>query len=204
MLLGAVTAAWYIFWPLTVVALIIILACEETERDFLAFATLCAYLFVAWKFMGLDWIGYAREHTGQMLLIILGYFVAGLIWAVVKWVLYVIKMRSLYRELKCNFLKQKKVEGEEIPAEYKDAWKDFFERSKSRGYREESIPATAPRISDHKARFARWMTYWPMSMIWTVLADLVKDLFNAIFEAVKGGMQSISDKIYGDTTKDFE
>ncbi len=61
-----------------------------------------------------------------------------------------------------------------------------------------------PDVTQHKSEIIFWMTYWPVSLIWTCIDDIVKKLFEHIFNVIRSSLQGISDrafKIYDEDTK---
>ncbi len=71
----------------------------------------------------------------------------------------------------------------------------------SRGKRDIFIPSDArkPIASANKGRIMIWMTYWPTSMLWTIVNDPVKRIFKEIFRRVRAVYDAISDHMYKGT-----
>jgi len=53
-----------------------------------------------------------------------------------------------------------------------------------------------PKVEDHKGRIIHWMTFWPLSMVESVLGDFLRDLVRLFFEKVKQSFQKMANKIY--------
>lgn len=51
---------------------------------------------------------------------------------------------------------------------------------------------------NHKARIIHWMTYWPISGIWTLISNPVRKMANRIFYKLEKVYQNISDRIMVD------
>lgn len=43
-----------------------------------------------------------------------------------------------------------------------------------------------------------WMTYWPWSMIWTIINDPIRRAFRAIYSKISGLFEMITNSIYDD------
>lgn len=52
-------------------------------------------------------------------------------------------------------------------------------------------------VEDNKGRIVSWMTYWPWSMVWTLLNDPIRKLMQHIFYAMRGMLKKIAAKTFG-------
>jgi hypothetical protein len=41
-----------------------------------------------------------------------------------------------------------------------------------------------------------WMSFWPMSLLWTLLNDPIRKLFTEIYTRISGTLQKIADREY--------
>jgi hypothetical protein len=62
--------------------------------------------------------------------------------------------------------------------------------------RQQFMNNAKPWVSRYKARIAGWIAFWPLSMLWTVLTELLRDVFERIVEFFKGHYQRIVDKAF--------
>jgi hypothetical protein len=53
-----------------------------------------------------------------------------------------------------------------------------------------------PQVKEYKSNIMTWMTYWPFSMIWTLINDPIKRAFREIYEKISKFMQGMSDRIF--------
>lgn len=58
--------------------------------------------------------------------------------------------------------------------------------------REEVIGLYVPQVTAHKGQVLIWIICWPLSIIKWALADMLRDLCNAIFSAIRGWFQKIA------------
>lgn len=189
------------FWLLLAAATLFIGVCVTSEK--FGKATLCmlgTFLVLALfgNFNVLNWL---RDNPIQNTLIgFASYFLIGAVWSVAKWWFFVRRQREEYDELKRGFLKHRGVEGNIIPDHHKSTWRETI--AHARGFR--FAPTFPPRARHFKGKITAWMTYWPWSMIVTVIDDPIRKLFNAIFNAIQGVFQGISDKAFKNVSGDFE
>ena len=61
-----------------------------------------------------------------------------------------------------------------------------------------------PQVGTHKAKIMGWMMLWPAIMVWTMLTDPVRRVFEEIYDRIGGGLQAMSDRVFRDVvvTKD--
>ena len=105
----------------------------------------------------------------------ISYFIVGAIWTVTKWYFFLLKEKD-----KC------------------------LEKNKDRDNWHQWATIDPPKVSDHKSNIMLWMSYWPISAIWTIINDPIKKLFTLIFNKIKNGMQAMSDNIFAPLVKEHE
>lgn len=187
---------WW-FW-ITVILFIDLIVCEATDSHIIGAVSIVVaalmYQFVA----DVNLVGYVASHPLHVVGFILGYFVVGAVWSVVKWALHVLDCRDKYRELKAKY--------EELPADcrdvegprHNDQYKSLDHYIKNNLYYSKyqySFPPP-PKVSKHKKLVVKWIAYWPFSMIWSLIDDFVRRAAKAIYNFLSGFMQKISDKIF--------
>lgn len=189
------------FWSLLAVAVLFIGVCVSSER--FGKATLCVLgtLLVLALFGNFNALNWLRDNPIRNTLIgFAAYFAIGAVWSVAKWWFFVRRKREEYDEMKRRFLDAHKVSGDAVPNHLKSSWREHLDRSTGFG-RRSPFP---PRARDFKSKIIAWMTYWPWSMILTLVDDPIRKLFNAIFEAIQGAYQGISDNAFKSVSADFE
>ena len=55
-----------------------------------------------------------------------------------------------------------------------------------------------PSAKDYKGRIISWMTYWPMSIVWTFLNDPFKRIFKYIYSIFEKWYESMSNRMFAD------
>ena len=135
----------------------------------------------------------------------LGYAVIGVLWARFKWSLFISKR---FEEI-C-IMRDKHLRGAGLTLEYIQSSsvtpEDLAEYIKHMRYQcshtssgptiltlKELGACLAPKAADNKGSIVMWITYWPISMLWFAIADLVREFGLAIYRAVSSHFQGMAD-----------
>jgi hypothetical protein len=139
------------------------------------------------------------------------YVLAGSGWGVTRWWVEVRKLarncKELYITRRKEFLRSNKDElggvlvtdATVVPPQLKKKWQEqpvrqgFWRLQVS-----EDGHITPPQASEYKATILTWMAFWPMSLLWTILDDFVKELYENIYQYLATWLQNISDKAFAD------
>lgn len=182
------------FWALIVAEIILLFVFIENENGI--GATISVIIFgCCLQFLGdVDIIGFVMKNPLHLLAIVASYFVLGAIWGTVKWWIYCRDRLEEYEETKEEFLKSKGLPAgtKVVPDEYKLEW---TRRIKQHG-RYHDVSQT-PRVRDNKGTILRWMSFWPISFIWSLINDFVKRVFKTIYQKIAGFLQRIADNMFG-------
>ncbi len=194
------------FWLLLAAAAVVMAVCVAREAFGRATLTLVATLAVLTLFGDFNVLSWLRHHSVSFLIYLSVYLAAGTAWSVAKWWFFVRNLRAGYDEGKLRFLRENKVDGTAIPAELREGW-----RRNAHRYMPDRLGRLAPDISegvvprarDYKGKIMSWMIYWPLSLIGTLIDDPIRKLFQAIFNAIQGAFQRISDRAFKGVEDDF-
>jgi hypothetical protein len=133
------------------------------------------------------------------------YLVIGVVWSTAKWWLFCGKVRDSVKEVVDRF-KRTVEEGDNDD----DVARSFMASMSSNGNlhqykslpymhehtvpwtRQEVIAAYIPQVAAHKGIVLTWLFCWPMSVLKWALADMLRDLYNGAFNAIKGAFQKIA------------
>lgn len=176
------------FWVIFTVAFLSIMISVETERFSITTpATVIAVGVLMW-FTGFQPIVWMKANGWTLATWVAIYFAVGVIWGVVKWFFYLVRVRDdlvAYR-------KEKGIPaGDALTEEARDHFIAYF----MHGTGSKSIP---PKAAQSKARITFWMIYWPFSMPWTLLNEPIKRLFNFLYNRIAGFLQGMSDRLFRD------
>lgn len=193
------------FWGLVVLELILLCLFVEYEHGIGATISLAVFATILYFLGQVDFITYIKDHPFHIMGMLGLFFFIGTMWGIGKWWMFVRDRLEEYEEYKVEWLEKKGRKGLKIvPDDLKAEWKRELD-GQYRGYNDKrhKITGTAPSVRDYKAKIMRWMAFWPISMIWSVINDFVKRVFKAIYYQISASMQRISDHLYKSTTADF-
>lgn len=205
-----------LMWWIMVVAasILIIWALEEENGSWATTAFIGAILL--WQFCGDLRLQDSIDSWWNALGLFLGYIGVGVTWSFIKWHFFVGKKKEEYEDMKIDWLKDHGVyDTKEVPESLKAQFRSFlcqmtgwyerrWVRDEETGKSEEvKIPVVKPRAQNNKARIARWMAYWPWSMLWSLLDDVWHKIFRWAQRAVADVMNAISDWRFKGVEDDF-
>jgi hypothetical protein len=189
------------FWLLVLIDFIVITALVENEEG--VWATVVAIgsiigLNYLWK---LPIVATIKANPGHTALLIASYFALGIGWSFAKWVLFLHKQNFKYRDFKTQFLSKKN--AKELTPELAAAlMEELDSHNRYESYPDRRISANAPQFLEHKGKLTRWATYWPFSIIGTLLNDVVRKSWTYIINMLQGTYQRISNYIFRGATAD--
>lgn len=181
------------FWVLVALVVVIEFFMVEYENPTAATFTLIGAFVLLAIFGDFNLWHAVRSNPVEAGIAGASYFLLGAVWSVGKWWFYVKDLYSQYQEARAKFMQDHGKNANELMG---DTLKDMWKKSYS------SMHLSKPKIREHKGRIMVWMTYWPWSMVWTVVNDPVKKIFAAIFKELQGLYQKIADSVYKDAERD--
>ncbi len=139
------------------------------------------------------------------------YLVVGVPWATGKWWMYCGKVRDKVKEVVEKF-KTTIEDDDNVDEVNRSFMVCMFSDSSLRKYknapsdrepikpwpRNEVIDVFIPLVTEHKAIVLTWLFCWPISVLKWALADMLRDLYNTVFSAIKGAFQKIAVKRFSD------
>lgn len=172
-----------LFWVGCAATLIAVAISVEYENG--PVATLClaigaAAVCLLTKFNPWSWV-----VTHQMLVaqIVGAYFLIGAFWGIARYWFFLKGVQQALQEFKEN----RKISGQLSDGERSD----FIS---SQRY----VRTLPPRVSDSRDRILVWMTYWPLSMPWTLINEPVKRFFRYVYFTIAAKLQAMSDRMFTD------
>lgn len=156
------TAGW--FWIMTTIGVILLFALIENEFGFGALMVLLVFAFLCHIGGVFNVVVYLFADPVKSLITIAGYFAFGTAWTIFKFKLYTRKLRiRINEDLKT---------GRSSIHTWDTNW---LEHSK-----EEML------VKSNKANLMRWAGWWPVSIVWTLLRDLLYDIWEWIITDILG------------------
>ena len=189
---------------LVVLFVLFCLECVLTEVEHFGWATLTMVATLVgvqvFHIGGVDLLAFAATHVVETVLYVLGYVAVGVVWSFVKWFSFLMAFRDKYREYKENFLTSLKLNPTgQVPDDQLGAFREYMSRQStyttSRSFRGNDF-SERPRANKNKSRIVAWMSFWPFSVVGTVLNDPMRRFFSWLFNQFKALYQQMSDRIF--------
>ncbi len=193
------------FWALIAAEIILLFVFIENENGIGAWVSLAIFAACLQWMGNTDIIGFVVQNPLSLLAVLAAYFLIGGWWGVVKWWVFLRDQLEEYQEAKEKFLRNHGIDPsiKELPQETKVRWKKWLsENTKWDGENHRRLDE-APRARSNKARIMRWMSFWPISMIWSFLDDFVKRVFKTIYQRIAGFLQRMADNMFGKLRDDL-
>jgi hypothetical protein len=200
LLLAGLFVLWSMwFWIILVAVTILIIVFDESGRSGRAFTTMALFLLaVVWFNPSL--MLYIQLHPLWVLLGFVLYIAIGAIWMFPRWTLFLLDVKAAKREREPEWAREKE---EREKAERLTSSIEKEGQSQSRSSSRLSVVVRGRKVMlpvmvrEHKARVIGWMTYWPWSMLWTVLDLAFHRVFQHLYTVFAGRLQVMADKITG-------
>jgi len=210
-----------LFWLLfLVVSSCIIWAIEENRWYWAGFSVL-AFL-AACVFLGDTGLVKTLIERPYMIVPYAGGFIGlGITWGFIKWFVFLHKRRRKYEDAKLAWLREEGLlDAKEIPEELKKKWtlyllnSDEWSRPKkpfvpvhrwdaklSKDINDRVL-TVRPRAWENKTKIITWMAFWPWSLFWYLLGDLLYDLWNRIYAWLGDLFEQMSKHVFRNVAAD--
>jgi hypothetical protein len=178
------------FWTVSLIFLIIAVVFTEHESGIGALVTLTLYILYFQLLAKINFLGWLFEKPANFFIAIGSYLIIGLIWSCVKWWLLVSHIAEKEKDRWADFLKKNDLpeNTKTLPQRLFDDWS-----SSSFKYRK-------PEFSKNKDKITLWVTYWPLSMVYSLLRDFIIKVIRRIVLH----FQKIYEKIANNAFKDID
>lgn len=187
------------FIILTTIIVGILVALLENEQSWWSTFTIIAFAAFVQLFSDFNLITFVKSiNFTYLILSVIGYFIMGAVWAIVRWSLFCVDKLEKHKESMSQFLHHNSITVYN-PAnnDHKFAWDRW------RSYNTDVILSKPPQVRDNKAIITMWMSYWPINAIWVICNDPVRRVFRYIYYSLMDQLQSISNKIFANTKFDM-
>lgn len=184
----AVGTIW--FWA--VLLLCGIAVSELVDRDRGGAATLVALLTLgALAILGdFNPLAWAMENPTLAALFVPGYLLAGAAWGWLKFAWFARARRRKADAILASFLHQRGIaDGAKLTS---DDERDLRYELDRQGL----VGSVRPLVKEHRGKIIAWMSYWPASILWTLINDPVRRAFVEIYERMGNALQAASDRAF--------
>ena len=187
---------WFTF--IAIIAMIIALENESGSWASTFFSLVTALLL--WNY-GNDVLAYVTENLLQVVGFAVGYVFIGIAWSFLKWTSKVKGIFKRFGKLKDEFIKEKgPLTEDKNLANFNHTISYKFKRSDNTGNYsvgsidsiEDTIKGIRPKGDSYKATIVSWISYWPLSIIGTLVNDPFRRFFNWVYESISGYYDKIT------------
>jgi hypothetical protein len=182
-----------------VAAIVTMISLEMEEEGWATTAVSIALALLLWNY-GPDLWSFVKNDVGTTLLFVLGYLVAGVVWSFLKWSEFVKRKIELFKKVRAQVI----VTRPEF-SETKDKDRHYLcDRLRANGFKNiwssdsksmgEIILKITPIGSENKAAIVAWISYWPLSLLATLLNNPFRRLFEYVYSLVADSYDKISQR----------
>ncbi len=173
---------WWIALAIELVALTCFVVNEEGGRAFWAIAI---YLVVMNLFGDMNLFSWLKSHPLDLLRYAGIYLALGALWSLVKLIAAAHDLKEKWNKEREKWIDN--YTSDLLTAEEKQsAWMDHIRGNSD--YR-------VPRFNDYTERIIFWISYWPISFMWSVLSDFLTKLGRQVFRLVSGIWESVFNRV---------
>jgi hypothetical protein len=171
------------------------------EMGWGAFWVTAAMAVIAHFFLGFSIVAFAIASPVALASWIAMYAVAGLGWASFKFFVKLRKARRLYVTNKTDWLAGADLAKDLVLHEtYIPRLEEEWIIKAKRGCTERY----APTVYANKQKIMFWAWWWPFSMVNFLLEDLIREVWNASWRAIKSVMEGVRKFALGEAAKDLD
>src|SRR5208337_2928127 len=188
------------FWILSFAVFCVITALVENDEGVWATVVFVGSVLSLNFLSKLPIIDTIKQNPVRVLVCVGVYFLAGMAWSIVKWYFYVHNQIVKYNDWKVSFLKDNNVTAmtPQLAAQFLKWLRDSYDA------RNAGITGQTPEARQHKGSLTRRATYWPFSIIGTLLNDVVRRAWEYIYEMLQTTYQRIAESIFHSASEDLK
>jgi len=179
------------FWALSIIFLITAIVFTEQESGIGALITLAIYAFYIQLLAKVNFVGWILEQPLNFLIAIGSYLIIGLVWSCVKWWLLVSYIAEIQKDKWATFLKNHNL-SKDTKTLPQNLYKDWENKKKS---------FEKPLFRHNKNKITLWVTYWPLSMVYSLIRDFLVKITRQIVIHFQGVYEKITSNAFKDLDK---
>lgn len=193
MLAEWITYGGLLFWGLTAIAAVAAVTSLSSQNLGTGWLIVGLYIVIMTMFSNLGIWDYVTTNTVQLLRYVGMFLGAGLIWAFIKWLTTLAKIRRSYATYRTKWLSSRNLK--EIPVDARDK---FINEGINHVRRDTNIKVyeLPPKASEFKGDILTWVVLWPASMVGTAIGDFMVMALRTVWEGLHGSLQRISNAMF--------
>jgi hypothetical protein len=181
-----------------VAAIVTMISLEVEEEGWATTAVSIALALLLWNY-GHDLWSFVKEDYGTTLLFVLGYLVVGVVWSFLKWNEFVKRKINIYKKVRAELIVKRPDFDENSNKSVEMLCQKLRENGISVwGYDVKTMAELKLKImpigSENKASIIAWISYWPLSLLATLLNNPFRRLFEYVYSLVANAYDKISQK----------
>lgn len=182
------------FWLFAAFVALVLMALIANERPGWATLFFLAAAFATNYLTGVKVFDWVSENPLGAALVILAYLAIGVVWSIAKWAFFVYAERRAYDRMKTDFLLARQCGNSSgaVPKELQGDWGRYIAHRR--------FP---PHAAHNKTRIVTWMAFWPWSLVWTMIDDPIKRIFEFLYRRIQTLLEGISKRAFQGTESDF-
>ena len=138
---------------------------------------------------------FIHNHPWWALAYVGGYIIGAFVYAVVQWHFKTTDAKNKYRELRTRFLMKYQVKGTEVPVSLRKEWIDERKRHPE---------VELPKRIDYKDDIICWMAYWPWELLWSLVGDYLRRVFERLYAMTGKVFDDITDRAQREYDRDLQ
>lgn len=189
----------YVILIVGIVAAIVTMISLEVEKEGVATtAVSIALALLLWNY-GHDVWEFVKNDYGSTVLFVLGYLVAGVIWSFLKWNEFVKRKINIYKRTKAELIVARPDFDENSDKSVDMLCQRLRENGISIwGYSINTMAELKLKVmpigSENKSAIIAWISYWPLSLLATLLNNPFRRLFEYTYSLVANAYDKISER----------
>lgn len=181
-----------------VAAIVTMISLEAEEEGWATTAVSIALALLLWNY-GHDLWSFVKEDYGTTLLFVLGYLVVGVVWSFLKWNEFVKRKINIYKKVRAELIVKRPDFDENSNKSVEMLCQKLRENGISVwGYDVKTMAELKLKMmpigSENKASIIAWISYWPLSLLATLLNNPFRRLFEYVYSLVANAYDKISQK----------
>ena len=136
-----------------------------------------------------------HDHPWWTAVYAVSYVIAAFVYALVQWHFKTTDAKNKMRELRTRFLIRSQVRGTEIPVSLRKQWIDERARHPE---------VELPRRIDYKDEIICWMAYWPWELLWSLVGDYLRRVFERVYAMTGKVFDGITERAQREYDRDLQ
>lgn len=169
----------FAFWPwlLTIAFVGCLVLASTKELAIVALFANLAYSIMAWFLYNAGPLAWVFLEPFEALLATVFYAVIGALWSLFKW----------SKQLHLPTTK-------EVVRQHRERWLEEDKKNKVEDYAnlDTDLLPSAVNPAAHKSRIVTWLSLWPLSVLGFLVADIILDFFNWLYQRLSGVYEAMT------------